>query len=513
MKNKITICLSLFLFVACGNDSGNGADSDAVAEVKTIHGLGECKGANEGVTKLVTSEDAYYTCSDGVWETEGLSDGKSEKEESGQAEKNEIQSSSATSSELMKSSCSSSAEVESCSSSAEYEQSSSSTESPESNAECEGSVYDAVSKTLKDCRDGKIYRTTQIGTQVWMAENLNYESEASIIPSEWKYLTEEEKKIWLKEEGFDQYGLKYKWEDAKKACPVGWHLPRDEEWLTLLTYVGGSYLAGGALRSIDGWRESIPSFDCCGFSARNISGSLMYYHSATTKYHRLKLSYNSQSAPLYEDETSDNDTAYIRCIMDDGTINETPESSASQEGSEYDAENKTLKDLRDGQVYRTVQIGDMVWMAENLNYKTADSKCYDNDIYNCKKYGRLYTKNDYPCPEGWQLANWSQLYKYYSNDALFMDKETAFPDMGHLVKSTTGWIDGNGEDSFGLSVLPAGYCDGYNNSCYGLGQTSIFLASDFWSSGIRFTWNRDDGEYYGKYLANDMVSVRCVMNK
>jgi len=128
--------------------------------------------------------------------------------------------------------------------------------------------------TLTDTRDGQTYRTVAIGTQVWMAENLNYDAPGSVCYEDDPSYC-------------DIYGRLYDWatvmdgelsssaspSGVRGICPVGWHVPSDEEWETLVKYVdpnaSGDYdnNAGTKLKSTSGWYNNGNGTDEYGFSA------------------------------------------------------------------------------------------------------------------------------------------------------------------------------------------------------------------------------------------------------
>jgi uncharacterized protein (TIGR02145 family) len=111
-----------------------------------------------------------------------------------------------------------------------------------------------IKNGLTDSRDGKKYKVVMIGSQMWMAENLNYAVEGSKCYED-------------NSENCDKYGMLYDWETAMKACPAGWHLPTKEEWDVLTATVGGEETEGKKLKATSGWNEDGNGTDEFGFAA------------------------------------------------------------------------------------------------------------------------------------------------------------------------------------------------------------------------------------------------------
>ena len=201
-------------------------------------------------------------------------------------------------------------------------------------AKCGGMVY-APSTHFCDNRDEQIYKWVKIGTQTWMAENLNYNVSGSVCygnnPS-----------------NCDIYGRLYNWATAmdlpascnssicagsvsdkhRGVCPDGWHLPSRVEWTVLTDFVGGLSSAGTKLKATSGWNSSGNGTDNFGFSAlpggEYYSGSFgnigirgfwrSTVESGSTGATRIYLTNNSTGAN-WEDHGKDL-LHSVRCLMD-----------------------------------------------------------------------------------------------------------------------------------------------------------------------------------------------------
>lgn len=206
--------------------------------------------------------------------------------------------------------------------------------------------------TLTDERDGKTYKTVVIGTQTWMAENLNY-ADAINYPSM-------KGRNWCYYNSLDscaKYGRLYTWSAAMDSvgtfstngkgcgygktcsptypvrgiCPEGWHLPTRAEFETLFTTVGGDSTAGKMLKSTSGWDNNGNGTDAFGFSALpagyryysdgkfyNAGNQVLFWRATENGLYNayyLKLSYLSDDAGLYVSRYKTN--AYsVRCLRD-----------------------------------------------------------------------------------------------------------------------------------------------------------------------------------------------------
>lgn len=195
------------------------------------------------------------------------------------------------------------------------------------------------------------------------------------------------------------------------------------------------------------------------------------------------------------------------------------------------AKSKSFTDPRDGQTYRIVTIGNQTWFAENLNYATASSYCYNNSETYCDEYGRLYTWDaaNNACPSGWHLpsrSEWAVMLVYISKNPK-NDTASVVYNIADKLKSKVGWKsvcedaypgkfcvksrNGNGKDKYGFSVLPAGYRNSDGNFSDVVSNAIFWSASESGDDAydLNFYYVYEDADWYydGKV---DSYSVRCL---
>lgn len=356
-----------------------------------------------------------------------------------------------------------------------------------------------------DPRDGQKYRTIKIGNQEWFAENLNYNAIASFC-----YDNEQE--------NCEKYGRIYDWIAAEHSCPDGWHLPDDSEWKSIAMTMTNDTIP--EVRYEDDIEILLyeprykdfhhPLYDTLNFrlfsrAAPRGYKNYEYPHFWSATQRGLSLHFNlwSFGRSVNNRNAADFTELFpVRCVNGSTSISEN--SSFEKLYQLRVQKNDTtlkIKDNRDGQFYKYVTIGSQTWLAENMNYKTKNSVCYDNEVSNCEKYGMLYDYDDARnvCPAGWRLpdaVDWAVLKNESSSG------EIVEYDVRNLLAQKDDW-----KDFYGFSALRAGYLDEDYKTFDDLGKTAVFWAYNKnypEETEIQSTFFIGDWHRWGK------LSVRCI---
>ena len=132
----------------------------------------------------------------------------------------------------------------------------------------------------------------------------------------------------------------------------------------------------------------------------------------------------------------------------------------------------TFTDSRDQVIYKTQEINGLMWMLDNLQFKTDSSWCQKNDPKSCEKYGRLYTWEDAmsACPDGWRLptqAEWMDLSLHFANEE-WHKKDGGENRLFNRIKP-------GGETGFDLQL--AGMYDPSTNYFFPIGSIGSYWSS------------------------------------
>lgn len=194
--------------------------------------------------------------------------------------------------------------------------------------------------SFMDLRDSTIYNTIIIGTQTWMSENLAYLPSVSSpdmgsLTTPHYYVNNFNATDVAKAKltcNYADYGVLYNWPAAMTACPTGWHLPSNDEWITLTTFLGGESIAGGKLKDGGTIYWNAPNTGATnetGFTAlpggsrdRNTD---TYYHLGNLGFYWTSTEYTSPTA-MGRNINNDNTVCYqnhhykdygisVRCVM------------------------------------------------------------------------------------------------------------------------------------------------------------------------------------------------------
>ena len=428
-------------------------------------------------------------------------------------------------------------------------------------------------KSVKDI-DGNVYKTVLIGSQLWFAENLRTSkyNDGTPIPnvinnSKWKNLTSGAWCCYNNDISYNsKYGKLYNGYvvlSKKNICPKGWHVPDWDEWAGLQDYLGGESVAGDNMKEIGTKNWLSPNENATnssGFTGlpggyRDEDGNYnnigKFGDFWTSNEGRVELSLmaydlNHKNGDLsWEDWRRVSHGKSLRCISNEKYTNISIDKTKK---NDIQNNKKNLKVIFlnpisdiDGNIYKTVQIGNQIWFAENLKTtryndgtkipNVTDSTkwglvysgawCYyNNDEKYNKNYGKLYnwyvvnkTENGDKnvCPSGWHVPedlDWHDLIYYLGGEKIAGGK---MKDV-----STNHWKsqDDNASNSAGFTGLPGGYRE-YDGRFKDKSESGNWWSSTEFYSGSINAFSLRLSENYpvwrnGYTNMSQGLSIRCI---
>jgi uncharacterized protein (TIGR02145 family) len=378
-----------------------------------------------------------------------------------------------------------------------------------------------------------------IGEQIWMTENLSVVRFANgdLIPemrsdSLWEANQHVGRPAWVAFKNdparIATFGRLYNFfavADPRGLCPTGWRVPSIVDWQILVDRLGGTGWAARRLKT-RGWGGDLSvGFGALPGYARHGVGAFPivrpgkdegYWWSSTTTSNdaAFHLHLEARDPAIYLYTIGQGEGMSVRCMKDvpaptTPTPAEAAPSVASRSVTPAGRATGLLTDPRDGQVYRTVRIAGLVWMAENIAFKpkAAGAWRYRDDSMTAKRYGLLYDRATASnvCPPSWRLPTY---------DDLTALQNALGPTAGRKLRATQGWDDGgNGTDDIGFASLPAGSRYGGGAFANLGGFTAWWLDADFGpteSFALTLSARRED-VYADRFNPTRGLSVRCVL--
>lgn len=204
--------------------------------------------------------------------------------------------------------------------------------------------------------------------------------------------------------------------------------------------------------------------------------------------------------------------AVLFAACEDSSSSPSSENNSSVKSNSCSNADEPLTDPRDGKVYKTVKIGNQVWMAENLNYDVEGSWTNDSLDKDGSIYGRFYTfgRAKKACPDGWHLPTFDEIDELRENTG-------GVGLAGKNLKATSGWDkdeegkDGNGTDKYCFGIKASGKSQNKEDGVYGVGKyaqlwtSTTFIRPEYDSYGNRI--DRGSKVYYFSFTSSDSVYI------